>query len=123
VTRFLLFGASLACFAPGVALFRHVALDLGTSPDLELPTDERVIGYNTTVDPALAAPYFQVGRCLSMSSSRPGTQPANLRGIWNELMAPPWDGKNASNLDTEVSAFDFAPGQSRTLGPGGSRVN
>jgi alpha-L-fucosidase 2 len=84
-------------------LFRRVALDLGTSPAAKLPTDERVIGYSTGVDPALAALYFQFGRYLLISSSRPGDQPANLQGIWNDLMEPPWGGKYTININTEMN--------------------
>ena len=84
-------------------LFRRVALDLGTTPAAKLPTDERVIGYKTSVDPALAALYFQFGRYLLISSSRPGTQPANLQGLWNDLMEPPWGGKYTININTEMN--------------------
>ncbi|HTV22768.1 MAG TPA: hypothetical protein VMG12_28960, partial [Polyangiaceae bacterium] len=84
-------------------LFRRVALDLGTSPAVALPTDERIAGYATGVDPALAALYFQFGRYLLISSSRPGTQPANLQGIWNDRMDPPWGGKYTININTEMN--------------------
>jgi alpha-L-fucosidase 2 len=84
-------------------LFRRVALDLGTTPAAKLPTDERVIGYTQTADPALASLYFQFGRYLLISSSRPGTQPANLQGIWNDLMDPPWGGKYTININTEMN--------------------
>jgi alpha-L-fucosidase 2 len=84
-------------------LFRRVALDLGTSPAAKLPTDERIIGYAKGVDPALATLYFQFGRYLLISSSRPGTQPANLQGIWNDLMEPPWGGKYTININTEMN--------------------
>ncbi|HEX6765351.1 MAG TPA: glycoside hydrolase family 95 protein, partial [Polyangiaceae bacterium] len=84
-------------------LFRRVALELGTSAAVKLPTDERVSGYSTGVDPALAALYFQFGRYLLISSSRPGDQPANLQGIWNDLMDPPWGGKYTININTEMN--------------------
>ena len=84
-------------------LFRRVALDLGTSPAVKLPTDERIIGYAQGVDPALATLYFQFGRYLLISSSRPGTQPANLQGLWNDLMEPPWGGKYTININTQMN--------------------
>jgi alpha-L-fucosidase 2 len=84
-------------------LFRRVSLDLGTSAAALAPTDERVGAYVTGVDPALAALYFQFGRYLLISSSRPGTQPANLQGIWNDRMDPPWGGKYTININTEMN--------------------
>jgi alpha-L-fucosidase 2 len=84
-------------------MFRRVALDLGTSPAARRPTDERVAAYAEGVDPALAALYFQFGRYLLISSSRPGTQPANLQGIWNDSMDPPWGSKYTININTEMN--------------------
>jgi alpha-L-fucosidase 2 len=84
-------------------LFRRVSLDLGTSAAAQRPTDERIGAYATAADPALAALYFQFGRYLLISSSRPGTQPANLQGIWNDRMDPPWGGKYTININTEMN--------------------
>ena len=70
-------------------LFRRLAIDLGHTPAADLPTDERIAANVTLADPALAALYVQYGRYLMISSSRPGTQPANLQGIWNDLTARP----------------------------------
>lgn len=70
-------------------LFRRVSLNLGTSPDL--PTDERLQRVRQSAqDPALIALYFQYGRYLLISSSRPGNLPATLQGLWNKDLAPPW---------------------------------
>lgn len=70
-------------------LFRRVALDLGAAP--ELPTDERLRRVQAGEhDPALVALHFQYGRYLLISSSRQGTLPATLQGIWNDRIAPPW---------------------------------
>ena len=68
-------------------LFRRVAIDLGRSPAADQPTDERIKAFAHGHDPALVALYHQYGRYLLLCSSRPGTQPANLQGIWNDLMA------------------------------------
>ncbi|HEX6070023.1 MAG TPA: hypothetical protein VFZ18_09365, partial [Longimicrobiaceae bacterium] len=54
-------------------------------------------------DPALAALLFHYGRYLLIASSRPGTQPANLQGIWNESNEPSWDSKYTVNINTEMN--------------------
>ena len=87
-------------------LFQRVELSLGNSTtDLsKLPTDRRLeAAAKKTADPALAALYFQFGRYLLISSSRPGTQPANLQGIWNEHIKPPWGSKYTVNINTEMN--------------------
>ncbi|KAF1710711.1 glycoside hydrolase family 95 protein [Pseudoxanthomonas sacheonensis] len=84
-------------------LFRRVSLDLGSAEAAKLPTDERVANFASDGDPALAALYHQYGRYLLISSSRPGTQPANLQGIWNDLMDPPWESKYTININTEMN--------------------
>ena len=80
------------------ALFNRVTLDLG--PSAAAPTDERVRGFAAGGDPGLAALYFQYGRYLLIASSRPGSQPANLQGIWNDSMSPPWGSKYTININT-----------------------
>ena len=86
-------------------LFRRVRIDLGRTPDAvaALPTDERVARFARDDDPELAALYHQFGRYLLICSSRPGTQPANLQGIWNDLLAPPWESKYTININTEMN--------------------
>ena len=84
-------------------LFRRVALDLGETASMKLPTDERIAHFAEGNDPQLAALYFQFGRYLLISSSRPGSQPANLQGIWNDSMSPPWGGKYTININTEMN--------------------
>ena len=85
-------------------LFRRVRLDLGHSAAAEqLPTDERIAGFDSTNDPELAVLYFQFGRYLLIASSRPGTQPANLQGIWNDRMLPPWESSYTININTEMN--------------------
>ncbi|MDR1011174.1 MAG: glycoside hydrolase family 95 protein [Opitutaceae bacterium] len=85
------------------ALFRRVALDLGTRADSALPTDERVKKFTGANDPALPALYFQFGRYLLISCSRPGTQPANLQGLWNNALTAAWGGKYTVNINTEMN--------------------
>ena len=84
-------------------LFRRVGLTLDSTPDSYLPTDERLKKFDGTNDPSLAGLLFQFGRYLLISSSRPGTQPANLQGIWNDDMNPPWDSKYTTNINTEMN--------------------
>ena len=84
-------------------LFRRVELNLGETDAMNLPTDERIAHFAEGRDPQLAALYFQFGRYLLISSSRPGGQPANLQGIWNDSMKPPWDSKYTININTEMN--------------------
>jgi alpha-L-fucosidase 2 len=84
-------------------LFRRVKLELGTTDAAKLPTNERIRHFSEGNDPALAALYFQYGRYLLISSSRPGSQAAGLQGIWNESMSPPWGGKYTININTEMN--------------------
>ena len=84
-------------------LFRRVTLDLGHTAAAARPTDERVRAADLGQDPALAALYFHYGRYLLISSSRPGTQPTNLQGIWNNSLGPPWGSKYTININTEMN--------------------
>lgn len=84
-------------------LFRRVSVDLGGHEAAFTPTDERIRHSGARIDPALAALYFQYGRYLLISSSRPGTQPANLQGIWNERPQPPWESKWTININTQMN--------------------
>ncbi len=85
------------------ALFRRVSLDLAMTSDSAMPTDERVRRFTGANDPALAALYFQFGRYLLISCSRPGTQPANLQGLWNNALTAAWGGKYTININTEMN--------------------
>lgn len=84
-------------------LFRRVDMNLPAMANSHLPTDERLKGFDGSNDPALAALLFQFGRYLLISSSRPGTQPANLQGIWNKDMNPSWDSKYTTNINTQMN--------------------
>jgi alpha-L-fucosidase 2 len=84
-------------------LFRRVALDLGTTEAASLPTDQRLKAVARADDPALEALYFQFGRYLLIASSRPGDQPANLQGLWNDQVKPPWDSKWTTNINAEMN--------------------
>ncbi len=86
------------------SFFNRVDIELGTSHNSNLPTDERLEKYKQEKnDPALEALYFQYGRYLLITSSRPGTQPANLQGIWNSFIQPPWNSDYTTNINTEMN--------------------
>ncbi|MDR3475764.1 MAG: glycoside hydrolase family 95 protein [Devosia sp.] len=84
-------------------LYQRLSIDLGTTAAAELPTDERIAHNAGDSDPALAALYLQFGRYLMLSSSRPGTQPANLQGIWNDQLVPPWGSKYTANINLQMN--------------------
>ncbi|MEO6720316.1 MAG: glycoside hydrolase family 95 protein [Ferruginibacter sp.] len=83
--------------------FNRVKLDLGTTDAASLPTDERLKNFSSANDPQFANIYFQFGRYLLISSSQPGGQPANLQGIWNNKLRPPWDSKYTININAEMN--------------------
>jgi len=83
--------------------FNRVKLDLGTTEASSLPTNERLKNFNSVNDPQFVALYYQFGRYLLISSSQPGGQPANLQGIWNNKVKPPWDSKYTININAEMN--------------------
>lgn len=90
--------------------FDRVSLTLTTTPNSYLPTDERMQKIQASPDPQLATLYYNFGRYLLISSSRPGTQPANLQGIWNNDMNPAWDSKYTTNINTEMNYWAVESG-------------
>ena len=114
-----------AAVADHQKLFNRVSIDLGTSEASNLPINQRIdrvrkagnpggaMGKNPPLpgeikggldaDPALAALFFQYGRYMLIGSSRPGSQPANLQGVWNELLNPPWESKYTTNINVEMN--------------------
>jgi alpha-L-fucosidase 2 len=89
--------------------FNRVSLDLGTTEAVNLPTGERIKKFANQNDPQLTELYFQFARYLLISSSRPGTQPATLQGLWNDSMTPPWDSKWTININTEMNYWLAEP--------------
>ena len=84
-------------------LFRRVQFHLDV-PKVDLPTDERLKRVQAgTADPGLEALYFQFGRYLLISCSRPKTMAANLQGLWNDKLEPAWDSKYTININTEMN--------------------
>ncbi len=82
------------------SLFRRVSLVLPAGAAALKPTDQRIREFDGS-DPSLASLYFQFGRFLLISSSRPGSQPANLQGLWNDALTAAWGGKYTININTE----------------------
>jgi alpha-L-fucosidase 2 len=87
------------------ALFQRVSIDLGTDAEaLRLPINERMLRLASgKTDNALQALYYQFGRYLLISSSRPGSRPTNLQGIWNDHVQPPWGSNYTTNINTEMN--------------------
>ncbi|MER7165685.1 glycoside hydrolase family 95 protein [Micromonospora sp. NPDC000207] len=85
------------------ALFARVSLDLGRTSAADQPTDVRIAQHNNVTDPHFSTLLFQYGRYLLISSSRPGTQPANLQGIWNDSLTPAWDSKYTINANLPMN--------------------
>lgn len=85
------------------SLFARVNLDLGTSELSSRPTDQRITSWKEDEDPDLVALLFQYGRYLLIASSRRGTQPANLQGIWNESIRPPWSSNWTLNINAQMN--------------------
>ncbi len=84
--------------------FNRVALDLGVTNAVYFPTDARVSALqHGNEDPHLAALYFQFGRYLLISSSRPGGLPANLQGIWADGLTPPWSADYHININIQMN--------------------
>jgi len=84
--------------------FNRVSLELGSSAHEDLPTDQRLaLVAKGDPDPGLAALYFNFGRYLLIGSSRPGNLPANLQGIWNEHLAPPWNSDYHININIQMN--------------------
>jgi alpha-L-fucosidase 2 len=90
--------------------FDRVALHLPNTANSFLPTTERVKKIQTEPDPSMAALSYQFGRYLMIGSSRPGTEPANLQGIWNDNMNPMWDSKYTTNINTEMNYWPVESG-------------
>jgi len=84
--------------------FERVKLDLGASENAKLPTDERLARFaQGESDPALVALFFQYGRYLMLCSSRPGSLPANLQGLWADTIQTPWNGDYHTDINLQMN--------------------
>lgn len=102
-----------AAIADYKQLYGRASLSLPATKISTLPTDQRKLKSQTEPDPSLAALAYNFGRYILISSSRAGTQPANLQGIWNNDMNPPWDSKYTTNINTQMN---YWPAESANLG-------
>lgn len=86
------------------SLFHNVSLTLDSPKDFsDIPTDKRILNFHQNQDNSLAALVFQYGRYLLIASSRPGGQPANLQGIWNDQTVPRWNCGYTMNINLEMN--------------------
>lgn len=83
--------------------YQRFWVSFGSSDNESLPTDQRIERFASANDAPLTALYMQYARYLLISSSRPGTQPANLQGIWNDLLTPPWGSKYTTNINLQMN--------------------
>ena len=84
-------------------LFGRVEFDLESPAEVCELLPDRLAAFHRGLDHGLAALYFQFGRYLLISCSRPGGQPATLQGLWNDSMNPPWQSKYTVNINTEMN--------------------
>lgn len=89
--------------------FDRVDINLGYTDSIKNPTDIRLEQFNKGNDPQLVSLYYQFGRYLLISSSQPGTQVANLQGLWNDKLKPSWDSKYTVNINTEMNYWPAEP--------------
>lgn len=83
--------------------FKRVSLNLGSNNFAFEATDKRIRDFASHYDPAMVELYFQFGRYLLIASSQPGTQAANLQGLWNVRQDPAWDSKYTLNINAEMN--------------------
>lgn len=94
-------------------LFDTFSINLGDKNSMDLPTDERIRQFSKATDPALLSLYVQYGRYLMISASHPGSPlPANLQGIWNDMLTPSWGSKFTTNINLEMN---YWPSESLNL--------
>ena len=93
------------------SLYNRVMLNIMGNPEAEkLPTNERFINLKSgKPDPGYKVLAFNLGRYLIISSSRPGTLPANLQGVWNTFQEAPWAGNYQSNINLQEIYWSCGP--------------
>ena len=85
------------------ALYDRVSLTLPSSPDDTLPTNERLLRFVDNPSPGLATLYYNYGRYLLISSTRPGSLPPNLQGLWANDVLTPWNGDYHTNINIQMN--------------------
>ncbi len=92
------------------SFFERASLEMTDTDNSLLPTDKRMENFESEDDPNLASLAYNFGRYLLISSSRPGTEAANLQGIWNDKQNPSWDSKYTTNINTEMNYWPVESG-------------
>jgi alpha-L-fucosidase 2 len=92
------------------SLFQRVSLELPKTDNSFLPTDKRMAEFSEQPDPNLASLCYNFARYVLISTSREGTEAANLQGIWNEDMNPSWDSKYTTNINLEMNYWPVETG-------------
>ena len=90
--------------------FNRVSLELPRTDNSFLPTDQRMTEFSEHSDPNLASLCYNFARYVLISTSREGTEAANLQGIWNEDMNPSWDSKYTTNINIEMNYWPVESG-------------
>ena len=85
------------------SLYDRVSLTLPATSDDVLPTNERILRFAQKESPALAALYYNYGRYLLISSTRPGSLPPNLQGLWANSVLTPWNGDYHTNINIQMN--------------------
>ncbi len=93
------------------ALYNRASLQIQGNPEAEqLPTNERILRFQTNEDPSLAALYYNYGRYLLLSSTRPGSLPPNLQGLWANDVQTPWNGDYHLNINVQMNHWPAEQG-------------
>ncbi|MCB4808930.1 glycoside hydrolase family 95 protein [Tamlana sp. 62-3] len=86
------------------SLYNRFQISFGDNGKSKNPTDKRIADFSKTPnDPQLVALYVEYARYLTIASSRPGTKPATLQGIWNDKLTPPWFSSYTTNINLEMN--------------------
>jgi alpha-L-fucosidase 2 len=91
------------------ALMSRVTLDLGGDGAAAARRTDQRLADGAAGDPSLASLVFQYGRYLLVACSRPGSQPANLQGLWNDQVRAPWSSNYTVNINTEMNYWPAEP--------------
>ena len=92
------------------ALYNRAKLTIEGNPEtMHLPANERILTFQQQDDPSLAALYYNYGRYLLISSTRPGSLPPNLQGLWANDIGTPWNGDYHTNINVQINHWPVEP--------------
>lgn len=92
------------------SLYNRVKIDIAGCGDTLLTTDKRISNYATTADPAMAVLYYNFGRYSLISSTRKGSLPPNLQGLWANGISTPWNGDYHTNINVQMNHWPLEQG-------------